>query len=54
MLVNITFRICACYRTNQKPYTGQLTKIAPYVRTIFELPSNINTMDFSKLLNGMV
>ena len=38
--------ICACSRTNQKPYTGQLTVIAPYMRTYFELSSNISNMGF--------
>ena len=27
------YPICDCYRTNQKPYSGQITEIAPYVRT---------------------
>ena len=36
--------MCADSRTNQKPYKGQITEIAPYVRTYYEIPSNINTM----------
>ena len=35
---------CDCSRTNQKPYTGQITEIAPYVRTYYELPYNLSTM----------
>ena len=27
------YPICDCSRTNQKPYTGQITEIAPDVRT---------------------
>ena len=27
------YPICDCSRTNQKPYAGQITEIAPYVRT---------------------
>ena len=38
------YPICAGSRTNQKPYTGQITEIAPYVRNIYEIPSIINTM----------
>ena len=37
MMENRSFRvkypICAGSRTNQKPYTGQIAEIAPYVRT---------------------
>ena len=31
--------MCDCSRSNQTPYTDKITKIVPYVRTYFELPS---------------
>ena len=37
--------ICYCSRSNQMPYTDQITDIAPDVRTYFRvIPSNISTM----------
>ena len=43
------YPICDCSRANQKPYTGRITEIVPYVR-IDELPTHINTMQSSILI----
>ena len=37
------YPICACYRPNQKPYTGQITEISPCV-PISELPSRYHDL----------
>ena len=36
--------ICDGSRSKQMPYTDQITKIVPCVRTFFELPSNISSV----------
>ena len=36
--------ICDYSLSNQMPYTDQITKIVPCVRTFFELPSNISSV----------
>ena len=38
------YPICDCSRTHREPYTGQITEIAPYMRTNYEIPSNISNL----------
>ena len=38
------YLICDCSRINQKPYTGQITEIAPTCAPFYELPSNKSIM----------
>ena len=39
------YPICDCSWTDQRPYTGQITEIAPYVCTyIYEFPSLLSTI----------
>jgi len=33
--MGLIYPTCDCSRSNQKPYTGQLTEIYPYVRSYY-------------------
>ena len=51
------YPICAGSRTNQTPYTGQITEIAPYMRTYLwdtiEYKYHYNTIVFISNLEAM-